>query len=392
MLNSGAGRASGRICSGLPFILVFFLLLLLVPATAEAVPFFARRIGRDCTYCHTLVPKLNETGRIFRANGYRFAGEAGWQDVRDWKTYPISVEAEFEGAFSRLKASGAKSESSDLKIEEAEIAAGGPMGRSGKVTSLVMLSFEDTGSGAEANFHKAFVQINDLAGGQGEGLLNFRAGRTDVGLPFLNVAGSVFGNQYLSDRTLNALTNSQSAVELNGTVVKEGSDSSFSQRYSAGLSREDIYGDNKAAGFYATYSFTVNEAYSLGVLFRTGKEKYGAVDTSYNKYGLGGEAEVGPVVLTAGVFKSDRNGAPERDDYMAEALYLPFSKLGFGARYELLKEHGKSGARSRTLMARYTILSNVYAQIEYRGLKDVDHVTGVNEDEQKLRATLQAIF
>ena len=60
------------------------------------MPFFARRIGRDCTYCHTLIPKLNEMGRTFRSNGYRFTAEEEWQDVRDWQTVPVSVEAEVE--------------------------------------------------------------------------------------------------------------------------------------------------------------------------------------------------------------------------------------------------------------------------------------------------------
>ncbi|MDP2690061.1 MAG: hypothetical protein Q8P48_08120 [Deltaproteobacteria bacterium] len=360
------------------------------------MPFFARRIGRDCTYCHTLIPKLNETGRIFRSNGYRFIAEEDWQDVRDWQTIPVSVEVEVEGMYDRLKASGVVTETSDMKVEEVEIAAGGPMGRSGRVSALALAAFEETDSGVEASISRAFVQVNDLVGPPGEGRLNIRAGKWDVGLPFLNTTGVPISNRYLADRTLNVLTAGQRAVELNGSLVKEGEDSSFAQRYSAGLSREEVFDDDKLKGFYATYSFTVNEIYSLGGIYRTGREgreKLGSVDTSYNKYGVAGEVEAGPVVLTAGFFISDRNGAARRDDYIVEAFFIPYKSLGFGARYDYLKEHGKEGVKSQSFMVRYGILSNVYAQIEYRGLEDDAHVAGgVNESERRLRAFLFAIF
>jgi len=381
----------GPLAAAAVFFLLVSAVLLLIPEDAGAMPFFARRIGRDCSYCHRALPRLNETGRIFRANGYRFAAEEEWEDAKDWKTYPVAMEAEVELLYNRLKTGGARTESNDMKIEEVELLAGGPMGRTGRVSSIAIVTFSDTGSGFDTSVHKAFVQINDLAGPQAEGRLNLRAGIWDVGLPFLNTTDTPIGNGYLADRTLNAITPGQRAVELNGSVVREGEESSFSQRYSAGLAREDIFGGEKLAGFYGTYSFTINEAYSLGAIFRIGREKLGAVDTSYNKYGLAAEVDCEAAVVTAGFFKSDRNGAPERDDYVIELL-VPLDKFTFGARYDYLKEHGKDGARSQTLMVRYNILSNVYAQLEYRGLEDSAYVTGSNEDELKLRAFLVAIY
>ena len=47
------------------------------------MPMFAKRIGRDCSYCHVAFPKLNETGRIFKTNGYRFAEEEEWEEVAE---------------------------------------------------------------------------------------------------------------------------------------------------------------------------------------------------------------------------------------------------------------------------------------------------------------------
>jgi len=376
------------------FLILVFAALAFLPVDAGAMPFFARRIGRDCSYCHMAIPKLNDTGNIFRSNGYRFVAEDEWEDARDWKTFPVAVEAEVELLYNRFKTGGARTESNDMKVEEVELFAGGPMGKSGRVSTLVRVTFSDTGdtgSGLDTTVDKAFVQINDLAGPSGEGRLNLRAGRWEVGLPFFNAMSSPLGNGYLADRTLNILTPGQRAVELNGSVVREGEESSFAHRYSAGLSREDVFGGEKLAGFYGTYSFTINEAYSLGAIFRTGREKLAAVDTSYNKYGVAAEVDAGVAVITAGFFKSDINGAPERDDYVIEML-VPLDKFTIGARYDYLKEHGKDGARSQTIMVRYNILSNVYAQLEYRGLDDSALVTGANEDELKLRAFLMAIF
>jgi len=372
------------------FILVFTALLF-IPASAGAVPFFARRIGRDCTYCHIAIPKLNETGRVFRSNGYRFVAEEQWQKVKDWKQLPVALEGEVELAYNRIKSGGVRTESNDMTVEEVEILAGGPMGKSGRVSTFVMITFADNGSGgADTSVGRAFVQVNDLAGPAAEGRLNVRAGRWPVGIAFLDTMSPI-GNAYLADSVINAITPSQTAVEINGSVVKEGEDTSFTQRYAAGLSREDVYSGEKLSGFYATYSFTKDETYSLGGLYRAGREKLGSVDTSYNKYGLAGEVDVEWAVLTAGFFKSDRNGAPERDDYVAEVLF-PVKRFILGARYDYLKEHGKKAARSHTFMVRYNILSNVYAQLEFRGLDDTALVTGANENELKLRAFLLAIF
>ena len=40
-------------------------------STADAFPYFARRYDVGCHTCHSVVPKLNETGLLFRERGYR---------------------------------------------------------------------------------------------------------------------------------------------------------------------------------------------------------------------------------------------------------------------------------------------------------------------------------
>lgn len=369
----------------------FSLLFFIVPDSALAVPAFSRQIGRDCTFCHKLFPKLNETGRTFRANGYRLAGEGEWKDVKDWTSIPASFEMEVEGIYNKFKTSGARTESSDLKIEEVELIAGGAMGKTGKVSAFGIIKFEQTDTGSSTTIHKAFVQINDLAGASGEGVLNLRAGQWDIGLPFLNPPGAVITNRYFAESKLNILTFEQRAVELNGSY-SYGDERPLTHRYSIGVSREDVNGDDKLKGYYAVYSLSYDEKYNIGLIYRGGKEKNGSSDVSYNKYGAAAEADVGPFTFTAGYFRSDRSGAPDAEDYLAEVLYMPLPRISFGGRFDELKEKGKKGAKSQTLMARYNILSNVSAQLEFRRLSDDDHAVGVNEREDKARVILTAIF
>ena len=42
------------------------------PPNAEATPKFARQTGRNCGFCHSGAPRLNDTGLAFKNNGFRF--------------------------------------------------------------------------------------------------------------------------------------------------------------------------------------------------------------------------------------------------------------------------------------------------------------------------------
>jgi hypothetical protein len=54
-----------------PGLILGSVILLLLPATASALPIFARRYETSCTTCHIVIPKLNVFGMAFRNNGYR---------------------------------------------------------------------------------------------------------------------------------------------------------------------------------------------------------------------------------------------------------------------------------------------------------------------------------
>ena len=45
-----------------------------------AMPMFARKYEMNCQSCHTVIPKLNETGMMFRASGWRPQADIGTED------------------------------------------------------------------------------------------------------------------------------------------------------------------------------------------------------------------------------------------------------------------------------------------------------------------------
>ncbi|MEK7679273.1 MAG: hypothetical protein AAB356_03685, partial [Deltaproteobacteria bacterium] len=172
LLNIAAGL--------LPVALLLFFVAAILPPEAGAVPFFSRQVGRNCAYCHTLIPKLNEKGRTFRTNGYRFEAEESWKDVKDMTTVPLSIEVEAAASLNGVKTSGREARSSNLSVEEVELFGGGAFGSSGVVSAMAVVEFKEAGAGGanqyEAEISQAFVRFNDIIGPPGAGVLNIKFG------------------------------------------------------------------------------------------------------------------------------------------------------------------------------------------------------------------------
>jgi hypothetical protein len=62
--------------------LIIGLALWTEPA-AQAMPNFARQYGVSCSFCHTVIPRLNRVGYEFRRAGWRAPSEIGL--IRDWE-------------------------------------------------------------------------------------------------------------------------------------------------------------------------------------------------------------------------------------------------------------------------------------------------------------------
>jgi hypothetical protein len=271
-------------------ILALLVMALLLPSAAEAFPSFARHVGRDCGYCHTAFPKLNDTGRTYLFNGYRFEAEGEWRSVKDLQSMPVSFEVEVEGLYDNIKNSGVWAEASDLKVEEAEVIAAGAFGREGRLTALFSAAVQQANDGAfDTVIPKAFVQINDLIGPTGAGRLNFKAGIDEVGLPFLRPTSTPISNAMFAETLIGAVGADQRLLELNGSVTSEGA-RTVAHRYRAGVVRESVQSAHKLKGFFASWAATIDEALSFGAIFRAG-EKRGGQGHLHQRYGFAAEAE-----------------------------------------------------------------------------------------------------
>lgn len=371
--------------------LMLLVIAVLLPSAAEALPSFARHVGRDCGYCHTAFPKLNDTGRTYLFNGYRFEAEGEWKAVKDLQSLPVSFEVEVEGLYDNIKTAGVRNEASDMKVEEAEVIAGGAFGKEGRVTALFSAAVQQANDGSfDTVIPKAFVQINDLFGPTGVGRLNLRAGIDEVGLPFFRPTSTPISNASFAETLIGAIAADQRIIELNGSVTSEG-DRTIAHRYRAGIVREPVESDNKLRGGYASWASTFDEVLSFGAIFRAGQESIAGQDNSYQRYGLAAEAETGPFIFTAGYFKSQREGASDGDDWLVEALYF-VKRFTFGARYEVASFESTEAVMSQTFMARYDIMSSSYVQFEYRRRDDSDRIAGGGELEDKARVILVALF
>lgn len=387
MMRPGVNR--GGACS-IIVLLITLAFTIVLPSAAEAFPHFARQVGRDCGYCHNAFPKLNDTGRTFLYNGYRFEAEGEWKSVKDITTPPVSFEVEVEGIYDSVKTAGVRNEASDLKVEEAEIIAGGAFGKEGLVTAFFSAAVRQADDAFETVVPKAFIQINDLAGQAGAGLLNLRAGIGEIGLPILRPTSTPISNAMFAETVIGVIGAEERFLELNGSWTGEG-ERTLAHRYRAGFSRESVEDTNKLKGLYAVYSATLDEKYSLGAIFRAGEETVGLQDVSYRRYGMAAEAEAGPVILTAAYFRSERDVAVDGDDWLLEVLYF-IDKFTLGARFETADFDGSRRATSQTLMTRYAIMSSAYIQAEYRHRQDPDMIADGGELEDKARLIFTALF
>ncbi|MBI5233900.1 MAG: hypothetical protein HY880_06055 [Deltaproteobacteria bacterium] len=379
-------------------LLLFFIAAMLVPQEAFSLPFFARLVGRDCTYCHIAFPKLNETGKTYRANGYRFAEDDGWLDVKNPKVIPVALEIELEAMYDRLEKPDNIDEDSDLKVEGVELITGGALGKSGRVSFLAIVGIEQTETkGGHTYFEpfasSMFLQINDLLGPKGEGRLNLKAGQWDIGLPFMGSFQKAISNKYQAEKTLDVFTSEHTAFELNGSILGEEHSFMPTHRYYLGITKEkNIDDEEKVEGWYAVYSLTFNELYNIGAIYRHGEQQDGPVDITTKKYGIAGEAELRSFVLGAGWFRSEWEHGIDLDNYLLEALYMPFERFITGARYEIIHTNGLDDATEATLMARFYITQKVHIQSEYRYGEDRDHVLGSADRSDKVRLFLVALF
>jgi len=64
---------------GIGTLLFLILMMLMVAATARAMPHFSRKYRTSCVTCHLAFPKRNAVGEAFRMRGYRFVDDEAYR-------------------------------------------------------------------------------------------------------------------------------------------------------------------------------------------------------------------------------------------------------------------------------------------------------------------------
>jgi len=94
------------------------LLLTGLAGVASGMPMFARKYKLECNVCHTIVPRLTETGFNFRAAGFRMPEEIGKKDEKETFNFNVgdydSLRLQARYDLSRTDNAGATSTTNQL--------------------------------------------------------------------------------------------------------------------------------------------------------------------------------------------------------------------------------------------------------------------------------------
>jgi len=354
----------------------------MAPQEAGAIPAFSRQTERACSTCHQALPKLNQTGQSFRMNGFRFPEDKEWTDIQDMKHVPVStriiVEAEYNNADNSKP-------TSKLSVATIELMAGAPLGKTGVFSPYIDIGYANR----TVAVNQAYGQVNDLLGPTGHGLLNMRAGQFDIALPFLSHSQRVMRQRYFAQSALGVLGSRaqtvtppgvpvadealeiyNTAVELNGQWVGEN----FTHRYMVGVFQpQQLTEVNRLEnpGVYATYALTLFDNYQIGAIYKRDVVNNPSVvipdgRKALNKWGVAGEGKFGPLIVTAGYFRSAALDHRDVQNVLVEGLYIPNKTWSFGVRWDHLMQQGAQSGSRTTAMIRYHITTSVYLQGEWR--------------------------
>lgn len=260
---------------------------LLPTQTAWAIPAFARKYNVPCTLCHVAFPKLNDFGATFRDNGYQMMSDQDLPEKHPEGFWPIamrttvgyqSADITNQPTLDGTRLTRATTRSAGFT--GLDILSFGTLGRNISYGIVYTPGLKDAGisigdSRSESDLESAFVRLDNLAGSS---LLNFKAGKFELDLPFsekrsltLNTPyvvyhylsgvpyGTVLGNKsvlplFAADPNLTnqsgfGLGDNQVGAELMGHLQ----DGVGVFRYSASVisnSRSDAFGGGKQAEFY----------------------------------------------------------------------------------------------------------------------------------------------
>jgi hypothetical protein len=140
-----------------------------------AVPVFARKYGLECTNCHSAVPRLNDWGQRFRANGYRLPGRENEEKTVLEGPAPFAMRTSFGYTSESFDDSPGAVDQAGFKLNGLDILSAGVIAP--HISYLLVfpprIDVSRGVTGQEGTLEMASVVFSDL----GTPWLNVRAGR-----------------------------------------------------------------------------------------------------------------------------------------------------------------------------------------------------------------------
>lgn len=304
-----------------------FLVGILAPAPAQAIPAWARKYSIECETCHTAWPSLNAYGRDFKIAGYKIPGETDIPEeyndmISDFlalnKNVPIS--AVFKARpFDKKKGKRARIRAG----HESEVMIGGSVNRN--FSAWVELEAED-------EFEDFNILLEQLVvGWNPQPEANIVMGYAPVfwADPYDSLADG--GRRMTRNHKGPLSATGLAGQRLRGNTQWVGGYGKVADRlfYMAGVSagNNELEGDD-AADFFARLMFDVTPSVSVGGYLLDGtNDTGGPIEWDFRRYGFDAQVELGDFKAYGMWMRVDDEasnavGSLEQDLAYIEAMYV----------------------------------------------------------------------
>lgn len=166
----------------------------LLPREASAIPVFARKYGFNCTMCHSNMPRLNDFGQRYRANGYRLPGRENIELSVLESPPPLALRtsAGFNG--SRFNAAAGAPNSGTFELNGLDLLSAGLLGRN--IGYLMVYVPEITGGRGVAEQQASLEMASVVFSGLARNRLGLRVGRFEPAYVAFSVKRSLTASPY----------------------------------------------------------------------------------------------------------------------------------------------------------------------------------------------------
>jgi len=346
-----------------------FLCVCLIPEDSNAIPAFARKYQMNCGNCHLAWPQLNQVGRTFKENGYKFPGNEQTEVISDflqWDKHIPLAAVIVSRPYDEKKSDVRKVRA----LHEVELMVAGLLYKN--VSGFLEIEAED-----EKDFEPEIS--TGVLGYHPMKALNIQLSYSPVlwADPYDTLsekrkltrgANSVIDNPFGGADNEGTLSAARQTIALYGRPLEQ-------LFYSVGFSgvADDAEGKN-ANNFHGRLAVDIIPELTLGTFGITGKWDEDDIERDFSRYGFDLQVDYSNVRLTGAYLhaKDDRetSGSEDNNAWYTQAFYvwkkdtrpLVVPLLRFDS-YE--ENDGNEEYKELTLNLGYYFTENIKGFVEY---------------------------